>query len=983
MSTATKRVRSGLVILLAGLLAVAGLGMGSQAQAAPQEMPFDGQTWKYLDDGTNPSPEAPKGWAQPGFDDSAWKSAAGSFGAKRGKLGSLGGGFSPVNLLEQYRPGTTENKETFFFRANVDVDQELLDGAVTVVARMYYDDAASLFVNGSYAGGGDDAELMASENPNKTFGGSNAGTPKLAEVHIQPEMLKAGTNLFAVRVHNGRPESSDVYFDFVGLQKNTERTPSTSNEMMLPGTTALDRAFVWYSALGAGDTKLQIAKAADVAGGDWNEKATIVEPSKSALALAPLNKYNFANVEGLDADAEYSWRVGNDKHGWSEAFTFRTEDPDHLNFFFVGDPQIGSSGDRVRDGEGWQATLDVMTKQFPEINLLVSGGDQVNTGGSEAEYKEFLKPKQLKELAVAPTIGNHDAMSMANYVQHYPVGNEDQTTKNAWYGYGNVLFLHVNSEYRVDYSKHREWMEKVLADQGDNYKYHVVVMHRSLFSTANHSMSGTTIELRDNLAPIFSDLGIDLVLHGHDHVYTRTHLMNGTTPVTSGTPSEVTPKSGEVMYVTANSASGSKHYTIKPGAEPNRIGEDGYTFDERYNFVSVTEQLRVPTFSKVSADECTLTVSTYRADNMDLRDEIKLDIPGTPTMTIPSDATLTQDEVEKIDPTEGIETQACDNANATVRVSNEVKAEAGTYEVKYELVDADGNVIDTQTRTITVEAAPEPEPAACAVAAQTAGVKLVDDPTWLWGSAPECAGEKVTVEVRDGDSWVAVGDAVVGDNGFYKVSLAQVNSRGAHSLRAVIGEGASDEVSLTRVARSTSHVAERSIVGWSSNMWGSVDGKATVSTQVKLPGKGWSTSQTRTVDGGYVIPLTYGKHSAATLTWRAVIHHDNGIVEYTKPVTQQRLVKPTANVAAVSPIGQASNAWGSVDAKTYTRVWTEVRLPDGTWSKSQVRLSDGSGRYVIPLTYGRNSAGSLQWRVAAQYDGVGVVRSDVVTQTRR
>ena len=74
------------------------------------------------------------------------------------------------------------------------------------------------------------------------------------------------------------------------------------------------------------------------------------------------------------------------------------------------------------------------------------------------------------------------------------------------------------------------------------------------------------------------DSDIDLVLAGHDHSYTRTHLMDGTTPVLpegdgagaaaeyAATPDTnpddghdiVHPKDGQVIYITANSSSGSK-----------------------------------------------------------------------------------------------------------------------------------------------------------------------------------------------------------------------------------------------------------------------------------------------------------------------------------------------------------------------------------------------------------------------------------------
>ena len=61
-------------------------------------------TWKYLDNNTDPASglSSLTAWTTPDFNDSAWKSAAGKFGAKRGALTSFNG-FTPTVLLQQLR----------------------------------------------------------------------------------------------------------------------------------------------------------------------------------------------------------------------------------------------------------------------------------------------------------------------------------------------------------------------------------------------------------------------------------------------------------------------------------------------------------------------------------------------------------------------------------------------------------------------------------------------------------------------------------------------------------------------------------------------------------------------------------------------------------------------------------------------------------------------------------------------------------------
>ncbi len=73
--------------------------------------------WKYLDDNTDPASGLGSltAWTISDFNDDAWKSAAGSFGAKRGQLTEFDG-FTPTVLLNQYKSDVpNEDVPTFFF----------------------------------------------------------------------------------------------------------------------------------------------------------------------------------------------------------------------------------------------------------------------------------------------------------------------------------------------------------------------------------------------------------------------------------------------------------------------------------------------------------------------------------------------------------------------------------------------------------------------------------------------------------------------------------------------------------------------------------------------------------------------------------------------------------------------------------------------------------------------------------------------------
>lgn len=297
--------------------------------------------------------------------------------------------------------------------------------------------------------------------------------------------------------------------------------------------------------------------------------------------------------------------------------------------------------------------------------------------------------------------------------------------------------------------------------------------------------------------------------------------------------------------------------------------------------------------------------------------------------------------------------------------------EAGSYAIEYRSRDTRGNIEGIQTIEVTVVV-----PKVCVLTAATAGSKLLGTTTSIWGTATECEGETVTIEVERDGEWVSLGEATVGEGGFYALELGELGERGTYTLRAVVGETVSDEVTLTRIAATTAAIAETTVTGRTANVWGTVDGKATVYTQVNIPGRGWTTSQSAEVEGFYAIPLTYGANTAGTYEWRVLVRHEHGQTEVSEPMTQERLARPLARTAGEAPVGRTANVWGTLDVDAPTTVWTEVQLADGRWVRSQSTTSTASGWYVIELTYGKHAAGTLQWRVAAEYEGVGVVRSE-------
>jgi len=359
--------------------------------------------------------------------------------------------------------------------------------------------------------------------------------------------------------------------------------PATINGIiLLVGADESQRVVSWYASAQTNQV-VQLAPTSDLQDGAFPNTA------KSYPADVVANAVNggfngHAILNHLEAKTEYSYRVGGDG-GWSPTYAFKTSKFDgNFDFLFFGGPQIGSSGNVPKDQAGWADTLKVALAATPDAELLVSGGDQVETAGVETQWNAFLAPDELRSYPWVATIGNHDVGSRA-YEQHLwtpntfrsPTLYSNSPTTNSggdyWFIYKNVLFIDLNSNaYRTTATSgtdsdlaHIGFVTNVVQQHGADAKYTVLVYHHSIYSPADHANDTDNQKRRLDFPAAFSALGVDLVLQGHDHSYSRSYVIeSGAKQNAKEKPgaTSVFEGPGGVIYVTGNSASGSKYYPL-------------------------------------------------------------------------------------------------------------------------------------------------------------------------------------------------------------------------------------------------------------------------------------------------------------------------------------------------------------------------------------------------------------------------------------
>ena len=431
---------------------------------------------------------------------------------------------------------------------------------------------------------------------------SNEATPK-EEVNNASEEVTPD-------VDNGTPSTEDK--DVQPEVDLKDQNIILTNDILTIGKDGTERNFTWYANTKE-KGKFEFAKLN--AEKDFKD-ATVLD----ATVIEETNKDGFSSnsvtLEGLKPDTEYMYRFSNGD-AFSEVKTFKTGGKGDFSFFAAGDPQIGA-GFEDEDEKGWDKTLKLLPELDPSASFLLSLGDQVNISDNERQYDAYINRDGFNGLTLAPIIGNHDSGNHA-YTEHFKVPNvqDEGTTKagsNYYYVYNNTLFICLNTN-KADFAEHKATIEKAIAEN-PNVKWRVVTFHQPPYTVATHALDKDVLNIRANLVPILKENKIDLVLNGHDHVYTRTHVMDGTKPIiewkdgeNKEAPSEyVNPKG--IIYVTTNSASGSKFYDIMQ--------------DKKFEYSAVKNQEKIPNISNVKVTDNSIEVTTYRTSDKSIVDSFKI-----------------------------------------------------------------------------------------------------------------------------------------------------------------------------------------------------------------------------------------------------------------------------------------------------------------------------------------------------------------------
>lgn len=322
-------------------------------------------------------------------------------------------------------------------------------------------------------------------------------------------------------------------------------------------------------------------------------------------------------LTGLKPNTKYYYRVGDASRGWwSDVGVIETADNSNVfTFLHMSDSQGGIE----RQYNKWADTVNTAYKKFPNAKFIMHSGDQVDSGTNFRQWNWLFNTasNNLLSKPLMPTVGNHEkkGSALSNYFELSNVPSQDSETGLYYsYDYNNAHFIVLNTN---DLNKDGTLSDGQLAwlkedAQNSDKTWKILSLHKAVYSNGSHYDDKDVKGLRKQLSTLMPELGIDLVLQGHDHVYLRTDVLNNNKVVT--TPKEKTYYGGQeystkikpqgTIY-TIDGCSGVKYYQTK----------DVKVTDSLFPRAEALHDATNPVFSAVQIDGDRLYFDAYEVDS--------------------------------------------------------------------------------------------------------------------------------------------------------------------------------------------------------------------------------------------------------------------------------------------------------------------------------------------------------------------------------
>lgn len=408
------------------------------------------------------------------------------------------------------------------------------------------------------------------------------------------------------------------------MKKNKDFTPEAVT-LTLYGKTGDKFGAAWQT----GDCGEPVVLVTDP--DDRRFKRARVIPATTSPSLNTKIK-NTAVIDGLYRDRDYLWKVGDRSGVYSAPSVMHTpkNDPDDGTFLVFTDTQ-----DDAHSGNWWNATFGEALREFPEADFVAHAGDIVQMSGNPTLWAEMFgrTREYTRRLPIIPACGNHDYWrcylygNLDTFYKHFMLDIPPQkTTNGAYYSVdegpfhftvlssGDCMETNMTSYLPEQY----EWAERDLC--GTDRPWKIVIVHNPMYSPgkygSNLSIAGVCLATREQFGELFVRAGVDLVISGHDHVFSRTYPMRADAEPITDSPSVRENIAGEDTEIYVDPA-GPIHFIPGCAGDQNRSVETNMTHELTKFFRDMKSMPpSAVSYAAVHASGDTMTVS-FRMFNVE------------------------------------------------------------------------------------------------------------------------------------------------------------------------------------------------------------------------------------------------------------------------------------------------------------------------------------------------------------------------------
>jgi hypothetical protein len=542
------------IFLMPGFLLIFSPGLYSQTVLVSENA-----TWNYLDDGSNQG----TAWKDLDYNDDSWESGP-------AELGYGDGGEATVI---HYGSNASNKYITYYFRYNFVLSDPLT--ADYLLLRLIRDDGAVIYLNGN--------EVCRSNMPS---GGINyltlassavSGTAESTfyEFLIPSNLLVTGTNLIAAEIHQSSVTSTDISFK---LKLSTADYFRKSPYLLYTGNnTEMNIRWQFYISC-TSYISWGINQVYSMVNQQVNEYGSDHQHSYTITGLTPSAKYYYRVIAGTDTITGH----------------FRTapdEAASEVTFFAYGDTRTYPAD---HDAVAERMVLNYTADPDAQGMALLSG-DLVSDGNIETNWDDqFFSPDYVyireffRTIPILSAKGNHEGTGLIfrKYFP-YPYQTSDSYYWSFNYGPAHICVIDQYTSYTVGSAQY-DWITADLAASEEPWKF--LLLHEPGWSAGGGHSNNTTVQ--NVLQPLCLEYGVQFVINGHNHYYSRAEV-SGVEHITTGgggaplhTPDPANPyvvsTSPSYHFCKIHIDSDTLHYTV--------IRDDGTVIEsfDYYNYYEWT-----------------------------------------------------------------------------------------------------------------------------------------------------------------------------------------------------------------------------------------------------------------------------------------------------------------------------------------------------------------------------------------------------------